>query len=777
MAHLDDSIAGADGLDLMSMHVNDLDLPNRARNCLRRARVTAVAELVRRTRAQLLAMPNMGRTTVGDVERALNALGLRLRMAADGVTTPTESPPPPRRQPPDEAINGAAARKAMSMRIDELSLSIRAFNCLRHAEINSVAALVQKTPSELMAIRHMGRTSVRDIERALAAFGLQLGMTAPAVSALLNIDFSEVDDCDAFLEVMQLLARSGIHTSEVIRMTSDELLALPGLDFDALRAIENGLERWGLHLRPSSLPHYDAAQPDQPNGGNAPFQTGEPQNGPQVAQREQPETVAREMALAVVDVLKGARGVSAGAFIAYHGVDGQPRRTLREIGAAGGEYGFARPVTRERVRQVLEKTEGRLRRRTLAGANRPAFALWQTAMENIQGRLPISSQSFTSSFGYGSSHDSERIFGMLKFCAGIFRLKFPCDLRAVAGMGTLVVASDDRGQLALAGRLQAAARGPYGDLAEVAGRIGVESDSVARIVDASSQWEFLDNARQYFWKRPTLPPVNAAVTGNPILTSLCKVFSVATHASSMDLSRSIPRDRMFRKGRKDGPVSSLPLSVLEGIAEKSGLFRVDGGQITKAAKNDWCVVGERDAALLTICAKHGRVVPSRVLYAGLVRSGLTRENAVATVAYSPFLVHTKSGVGYREGIYKFVVRPEDIDLDGLKSSERLDDGQNAGNDPDSEGMFVGSRSEARVTVLVSSRTRLSGSHFAPKPVGLDGEWDVQNRDGANIGRVAISGQTISGLAPVVEALRLERDDVLEMCFDTERGFATGQSQQ
>ena len=784
MDQLDHSGHDTRDSNLTSMSVEELDLPNRARNCLRRANITQVADLVRQTKSQLLAMRNMGRTTVRDVNRALEAFGLRLGMTSSDILARTTVPPtPPGRGPRSGAVSAADAADLMSMGIDELHLPVRASNCLRRAEITRVADLVQKTSSDLLAIQHMGATSVGDIQRAIATLGLRLGMTSAAVSVLRNVDPPEVHDCDAFLEVMQLLNRSDVRTADVTRMTRDEVLTLPGLCADTLRVLENGLERWGLCLRPFSLKKVVDAGAEEPKDTTGLLKGSARERRAHAGNPGQPETVCEELTQAVAAVLGKARGVSVESFLAYHGIDDTRRRTLQEIGDAASDYGFARPVTRERVRQLLEATEHRLRRRSRAPASRPPFVLWQTTVEEAQRYLPTSGRSFASLFGYGGARDPERIFQMLTFCADVFGLLFPFAFRTLKGVGALVVGSDDQTQLALAEGLRDAAQGPYNDLALVAGRLGTTVESVARIVDASHQWEFLDNARQYFWKRPSLPPVNVSVTGNAILTSLCKVLSVAKRARSADLARSLPRDRMFRKGQDDGPLADLPLTVLEGVAERSGLFNVEDGEVAKRAGTEWRVVGQREIALLTICREHGRVVPSRVLYASLVRSGLTRENAASVVAYSPFLVHTHAGVGYKEGIYKFVVRPEDIDLGALNFRDDRDDRRNGraaqetADPTDFERSSGGTHGDGHLTVAVSARTRLSGRHFARTPVGVDGKWDVRRDDGVGIGRVTISGRAISGLASVVEALGLGQDDVLEIRFHREWGFATARCRQ
>ena len=375
---------------------------------------------------------------------------------------------------------------------------------------------------------------------------------------------------------------------------------------------------------------------------------------------DQPMVVRGELVQAVTRLLADRQGVSPECFVAYHGIDGEPKRTLQEIGDEGEKYGFNRTVTRERVRQVLKKTESSLRE----SASRARFVRWQMAVEETRLLLPTSVHLFASRFGYESAEDPEYIFKMLNLCADILDLKFPFVLRTFSRLGAMIVDSDDDEGLSFISRLDEIAGGPYSELTEVSERIGCEKELLAKVIDASSCCEFLDDERRYYWKRPRLPPKNHGVTGNSVLTILCKVFSVTRHAMTTDLARSIVRDRILRKS---GLASELPIRVLEGIADRSGLFDVGDGRISRKKGLEWCVIGQRDVALLKICVEHGRVVPSHLVYSYLLHSGLTQQNAAITVVHSPFLVHTQSGRGYKEGIYKFVVHADDIDLDALNA--------------------------------------------------------------------------------------------------------------
>ncbi len=63
------------------------------------------------------------------------------------------------------------------MPIDELELSVRAFNCLKRAEINTIGELMDKTEDELTRVRNLGKKSVDEIKEKLTNFrGLGLGL-------------------------------------------------------------------------------------------------------------------------------------------------------------------------------------------------------------------------------------------------------------------------------------------------------------------------------------------------------------------------------------------------------------------------------------------------------------------------------------------------------------------------------------------------------------------------------------------------------------------------
>jgi DNA-directed RNA polymerase subunit alpha len=60
--------------------------------------------------------------------------------------------------------------------VEELELSVRSYNCLKNANIQSIGELVQKTEAEMLKTKNFGRKSLNEIKEILNSMGLSLGM-------------------------------------------------------------------------------------------------------------------------------------------------------------------------------------------------------------------------------------------------------------------------------------------------------------------------------------------------------------------------------------------------------------------------------------------------------------------------------------------------------------------------------------------------------------------------------------------------------------------------
>ena len=68
----------------------------------------------------------------------------------------------------------SAKEKVLEMTIEELDLSVRSFNCLKRAGINTDEDLINKTEEDMMRVRNLGRKSLDEVVAKLASLGFTL---------------------------------------------------------------------------------------------------------------------------------------------------------------------------------------------------------------------------------------------------------------------------------------------------------------------------------------------------------------------------------------------------------------------------------------------------------------------------------------------------------------------------------------------------------------------------------------------------------------------------
>jgi DNA-directed RNA polymerase subunit alpha len=67
-----------------------------------------------------------------------------------------------------------AKDRILEMTIEELDLSVRSYNCLKRAGINTVEELTKKTEEDMMKVRNLGRKSLEEVQQKMAALGLSM---------------------------------------------------------------------------------------------------------------------------------------------------------------------------------------------------------------------------------------------------------------------------------------------------------------------------------------------------------------------------------------------------------------------------------------------------------------------------------------------------------------------------------------------------------------------------------------------------------------------------
>ena len=105
------------------------------------------------------------------VSKAAGILVMHLKLFQNMDGLPEEEEEEEATFPEEEEADSS---KVLDMTIEDLDLSVRSFNCLKRANINTVADLAEKTEDDMMKVRNLGRKSLEEVKKKLEELGLTL---------------------------------------------------------------------------------------------------------------------------------------------------------------------------------------------------------------------------------------------------------------------------------------------------------------------------------------------------------------------------------------------------------------------------------------------------------------------------------------------------------------------------------------------------------------------------------------------------------------------------
>jgi DNA-directed RNA polymerase subunit alpha len=115
-----------------------------------------------------------------------DAIGMAAKLLKDHMTIfiNFEELPEVVEEPVERALN--QMNEILNRSVEELELSVRSYNCLKNANIQSIADLVQRTEAEMLRTKNFGRKSLNEIKEILGSLGLSFGMKFDAQGRLLS---------------------------------------------------------------------------------------------------------------------------------------------------------------------------------------------------------------------------------------------------------------------------------------------------------------------------------------------------------------------------------------------------------------------------------------------------------------------------------------------------------------------------------------------------------------------------------------------------------------
>ena len=105
-----------------------------------------------------------------------DAIGQAAKLLKDHMTIfiNFEELPEQAEEPAERAIS--QMNEVLNRSVEELELSVRSYNCLKNANIQTISDLVQKTEAEMLRTKNFGRKSLNEIKEILSGLGLSFGM-------------------------------------------------------------------------------------------------------------------------------------------------------------------------------------------------------------------------------------------------------------------------------------------------------------------------------------------------------------------------------------------------------------------------------------------------------------------------------------------------------------------------------------------------------------------------------------------------------------------------
>ncbi len=151
---------------VLRIPVSDFELSVRSRNCLQKMNISTLGDLIMKTEQELLSYKNFGETSLKEIKDMLASKGLRLGQGLEQSTGDVSQSRNP--------LEATAEPELLAKPIEELNLSVRSRRCMERLGVKSLRDLINKTEVQLMSAKNFGMTSLNEIKRKLAEYGLRL---------------------------------------------------------------------------------------------------------------------------------------------------------------------------------------------------------------------------------------------------------------------------------------------------------------------------------------------------------------------------------------------------------------------------------------------------------------------------------------------------------------------------------------------------------------------------------------------------------------------------
>lgn len=145
---------------LLSQPITDITFSPRARKALEKLNIQTLGDLCSKTEEDMLTIPNFGKTSLREIKEFLASKSLNLSSGEAPVAS--------------IALSGAASGDVLGKPLTELEWSGRVPRLFETLGLKTVGDLTQKSEKDLLSVKSIGATSVAEVRKRLASFGLSL---------------------------------------------------------------------------------------------------------------------------------------------------------------------------------------------------------------------------------------------------------------------------------------------------------------------------------------------------------------------------------------------------------------------------------------------------------------------------------------------------------------------------------------------------------------------------------------------------------------------------
>lgn len=196
------------------------------------------------------------RELLAEKETKLQTLGRMLKEQEHGEALAADT------SPEDKTAFILKTVRPYNIHVSNIGLSVRAFNCLRAAGIETLGQLCIRTRQDMIKMRNLGKKSFTELERLLAGYGLDFGhnpLTQGADAPLQESPAADTYDHEPWtfkinttgapLRLVNLLAAHGITTvGELARLDANALRSIKGMGDKSFKDARRLLRRYGVNL-------------------------------------------------------------------------------------------------------------------------------------------------------------------------------------------------------------------------------------------------------------------------------------------------------------------------------------------------------------------------------------------------------------------------------------------------------------------------------------------------------------------------------------------------